>query len=79
MPHDPLPNIQNETAAGSNVPEHSAGIRVGHELLVATQPFAVESVRRSWWAVDSTFILLIATLTGAGLRSGSHCPSWADC
>ena len=49
------------------LPEHSADIRVGRELLRATIPFAQESVARSWWYVGSTFVLMIATLTGAGL------------
>jgi len=52
---------------GSMPPEHSAGIRVGRELLLATDPFAEESVARSWWSVGSTFTLMIAALTGAGL------------
>ncbi len=49
------------------LPEHSAGIRIGKELLAATNPFAVESVPRSWREVGTTFVLLIAALTGAGL------------
>ncbi|MGR9086602.1 MAG: fatty acid desaturase family protein [Gammaproteobacteria bacterium] len=51
----------------SDIPEHSAGIRMGAELLKATRPFAVESVSKSWWCVGSTFALLLAALTGAGL------------
>ena len=50
-----------------SLPEHSAGIRVGRELLKATEPFAVESVPKSWWYVGSTFTLMIVALTGAGL------------
>lgn len=51
------------------LPEHSAGIRMGRELFKATEPFAVESVARSWWYVGSTFVLMIAVLTGAGIVS----------
>ena len=47
------------------LPKHSAGIRVGRELLKATEPFAVESVPRSWWEVGSTFVLMIAALIAA--------------
>lgn len=50
-----------------NLPEHSAGIRLGKELLRATVPFAVESVATSWWHVASTFSLLVLALSGAGL------------
>lgn len=49
------------------IPEHSAGIRIGPELMKATAPFASESVARSWWHVSTTFILVIAALTGAGM------------
>ncbi|MBS1212927.1 MAG: fatty acid desaturase [Proteobacteria bacterium] len=51
----------------AELPEHSAGIRMGPELLKATAPFAVESVAQSWWYVTSTFTLLIGALVGAGL------------
>jgi omega-6 fatty acid desaturase (delta-12 desaturase) len=51
----------------AEIPEHSAGIRMGRELLRATLPFAVESVAESWWHVGSTFCLMIAALTGAAL------------
>ena len=59
----------NETTflQDSDLPEHSADIRLGRELLKATVPFAVESVPMSWWKVSTTFVLLIATLTAAGL------------
>ncbi len=50
-----------------DLPEHSADTRMGKELLKATAPFAVESVSTSWWQVGTTFALLIAVLTGAGL------------
>jgi omega-6 fatty acid desaturase (delta-12 desaturase) len=48
-------------------PEHSAGIRIGQELIKATAPFAKEVPAKSWWHVSSTFILMICTLTGAGM------------
>ncbi len=47
--------------------EHNVGIRLGRKLLKATEPFAVESVARSWWHVGSTFSLMLAALVGAGL------------
>lgn len=50
-----------------SLPEHSEGIRVGRELLAATRPYVEESPARSWWYVGSTFGLLIAALTAAGL------------
>jgi omega-6 fatty acid desaturase (delta-12 desaturase) len=53
----------------SDLPEHSADIRLGRELVEATRPFAVESVTKSWWHVGSTFTLMIAALAGAGLAS----------
>ncbi|MGZ5625761.1 MAG: fatty acid desaturase family protein [Methylobacter sp.] len=52
-----------------DIPNHSAGIRIGPELLKATAPFAVESVARSWWYVGSTFVMLIAALLGSGMAS----------
>lgn len=58
----------SETLSGdSGLPEHSAGIRIGRELLKATEPFVEESVARSWWLVGSTFVLLILALVGSGL------------
>ena len=51
----------------ADLPEHSAGIEAGRELLNATGPFAAESVPTSWRQVITTFVLLIAALTGAGL------------
>ena len=48
-------------------PEHSTGMRIGHELMKATAPFASESVAKSWWHVGTTFSLIIATLIGAAI------------
>jgi len=46
---------------------HSNGIRIGQDLIEATEPFAVENVAQSWWHVGSVFSLLIVTLIGAGM------------
>jgi acyl-lipid omega-6 desaturase (Delta-12 desaturase) len=54
----------------SDLPEHSAGVRVDRELLFATRPYEHESVTRSWWYVSSTFALMVVALAGAGLLSG---------
>ncbi|MCJ7556026.1 MAG: fatty acid desaturase [Gammaproteobacteria bacterium] len=51
-------------------PEAGAEMRVGRELFNATAPFAVESVSMSWWHVGSTFVLLLASLVGAGIAPG---------
>ena len=61
------PEITENVRQDADLPEHSAGIRIGPELLKATTPFAVESVSRSWWYVGSTFTLLITALIAAGL------------
>jgi omega-6 fatty acid desaturase (delta-12 desaturase) len=53
----------------SDLPEHSADIRLGRELLQATRPFAVESTSTSWRHVITVFLLTIAALTGAGLAN----------
>lgn len=51
----------------NSFPEHSEGIRVGRELLKATQPYVEKSTAQSWWHVGSTFVLMLASLTAAGL------------
>lgn len=48
-------------------PEPSVDIRAGRDLFKATEAFAVESVVKSWYYVGSTFGLMIAVLSGAGL------------
>lgn len=55
--------LQDEQA----IPEHSAHVRMGRELLLATRPFASERVATSWWHVGSTFLLMIGSLAAAGL------------
>jgi hypothetical protein len=49
--------------------EHSAGVRMGRELLEATRPFACEIKRKSRWYVISTFVPTITVLAGAGFAS----------
>lgn len=49
---------------------HSAGIHADRKIFDATRPFARESVAKSWWLVLSTFALMIALLTAAGLAPG---------
>lgn len=64
------PNSRTQSDGESpdpGLPEHSAGIRMGRELLAATKPFAQESVATSWWCVGSTFTLMAAALTLAGV------------
>lgn len=59
--------LQENPRQDGELPEHSADIRVGRELLKATMPFAAESLAASWWQVGSTFGLMVAALAGAGL------------
>ena len=59
-----------DASRAGELPEHSADIRLGRELLKATLPFATESVSESWWQVLSTFALLVLVLTAAGLAPG---------
>ena len=56
------PLNRDEDLAGT-----SEGLRTGKDLIKATVPFAEESVTVSWWHVGSTFAMLAAALTGAGL------------
>jgi omega-6 fatty acid desaturase (delta-12 desaturase) len=53
--------------SGENLARARNGPRVGKDLIKATVPFAEDSVTRSWWHVGSTFAMLAAALTGAGL------------
>ncbi|WP_203299281.1 fatty acid desaturase family protein [Marinobacter sediminum] len=64
-----LNNGTESVTADASLPEHSAGIRLGRELLAATKPFAEESVARSWWCVGSTLTLMVAALTAAGVMN----------
>ncbi|GAA0851629.1 fatty acid desaturase [Marinobacter szutsaonensis] len=57
----------NLQESGNSLPFHSEGIRVGRELLTATKPYVEESAATSWWYVGSTFGLMIASLTAAGV------------
>ena len=65
--HIPDKINNDEPRQDPTLPEHSVGIRVDRELLRATEPFASESVPKSWWYVGSTFFLMVAALTGAGI------------
>jgi acyl-lipid omega-6 desaturase (Delta-12 desaturase) len=49
--------------------EHSAGVRMGRELLEATRPFASEIKRKSRWSVVSTFVLTMMILAAAGFAT----------
>jgi acyl-lipid omega-6 desaturase (Delta-12 desaturase) len=66
MHTDNLMNEENLTQDQTSI-EHSAGIRIGQQLVKATAPYAAEVVSQSWWHVGVTFTLLIAALLGAGL------------
>ena len=46
-------------------PDATSEARTGRDLLKATLPFSIESTKKSWWHVASTFLLLIASLVGA--------------
>jgi len=52
---------------GEDSPQTLTEARTDRELFKATIPFAVESVKTSWWLVTSTFAMLIVSLTGAAL------------
>lgn len=67
MGKNQTPEATTEDTRDKKLPEHSSGIRIGPELMKATAPFASESVALSWWHVSTTFILVIATLTAAGM------------
>ena len=59
---DTQPLKFDENLAGT-----SEGLRIGKDLIAATVPFAEKSAAVSWWYVGSTFAMLAAALTGAGL------------
>ncbi|MDE1463388.1 fatty acid desaturase family protein [Spartinivicinus poritis] len=58
-------NITNSSDT-FELPEHSADIRVGRDLIAATVPFAKESRVKSWWHVGVTLSLMIIVLAFAG-------------
>lgn len=62
-------DLNHSNPSESALPEHSAGLRVGRELLVATKPFARESRMKSWWYVGTTMAAMIAALVAAGMAS----------
>lgn len=49
--------------------DRSYAMQTGRDVIKATQPFAVESVVRSWWHVGTTFSLMLAALVGAGMAT----------
>jgi len=57
-------NLVNQS---TEVPEHSAGVRIGAELVNATKPFVEVSTAKSWRLVATTFILMIIVLVSAGM------------
>lgn len=63
----PGETINNNGSPDPILPEHSAHIRVNRELMLATEPYAVESVAKSWWYMASTFTLMIIALVAAGI------------
>lgn len=61
-------NKKNDShSAEYSLPEHSARVRVNRELMLATEPYAIESVQKSWWYVASTFTLMLSALIAAGI------------
>ena len=59
--------LEKVREAGRDSAKTQSGTRTGRELFKATTPFAVESVKTSWWLVGSTFVMLSASLVGAAL------------
>jgi len=57
--------LQKVRKVGMNSPDATSEARTGRDLLKATLPFSVESTKKSWWHVASTFLMLIASLGGA--------------
>lgn len=49
--------------------KENAAALTGRDLYSATARFASESVAKSWWYVGSTFVMLLASLAGAGLTT----------
>jgi omega-6 fatty acid desaturase (delta-12 desaturase) len=59
--------LEKVREAGRDSAKTEPGTRTGRDLFKATTPFAIESVKTSWWLVGSTFVMLIASLVGAAL------------
>ena len=59
--------LEKVREAGRDSAKTQSGARTGRDLFKATTPFAVESVKTSWWLVGSTFVMLSASLVGAAL------------
>ena len=59
--------MTDHLSVATSTASHQSAPRIERELIKATAPYAVESTADSWWAVGSTFVLLIAAMTAAGL------------
>ena len=59
--------LEKVRKVGEDSPETLSEVRTGRALFKATIPFALESVKKSWWLVASTLLILIASLVGAAL------------
>jgi omega-6 fatty acid desaturase (delta-12 desaturase) len=59
--------LRNDPTAVVTPPEQRTEIREERELQKTTASYALESPTRSWWAVGTTFILLIAAMAAASL------------
>lgn len=59
--------LEKVRQSGGYSPETLSEARTGRDLFKATIPFAVESVKTSWWHVVSTFVMLIVSLAGAAM------------
>ena len=57
--------LEKVRKVGKYSPETPSEARTGRDLFKATIPFSVESTKKSWWLVASTFLMLIASLFGA--------------
>ena len=59
--------LEKVRKVGEDSPDILSEARTGRALFKATIPFALESVKKSWWLVASTLLILIASLVGAAL------------
>jgi omega-6 fatty acid desaturase (delta-12 desaturase) len=66
-PDDAAITAELQAASTSNLRQDD--VELGRELLRATRPFASESRAESWWQVSLIFVLMIGSLTAAGLST----------
>ena len=59
--------LEKVRKVGEDSPDILSEARTGRALFKATIPFALEAVKKSWWLVASTLLILIASLVGAAL------------